>query len=259
MSKLGVVVTLLGALFMCGCKVQEVKGSSDTEPKIETFYNFKGVGNEPGWNILIGDSQIVFHHINQPKKVTFKKLRIVPVMDVAGVAYYAEDENGNKIHVQVFKEDCRDTMADKTWLARVEVRVETGATNSEREESSFSGCGNFMDDRLTGTWLLKSLKGKKIKVNKGDSKVPQVMFTNGKDVGANMGCNGIGGAYELWNNTLYFGKDFMSTLMLCEGKMALEKEFSKQIIGKALKYAFVGDELIFSDFDNKVIMTLRKD
>ena len=208
MKKIGFIIVLLGAFFINACKVQNVKESLSTESKPEGFYSFKGAGHEPEWEISISDSDIVYSHINQPGKAVYKELKVTPIMDLIGMTYSASDANGNNIYVQVFKEDCRDIMEDKTWPARVELSVETGNIPTNRMETSLLGCGKFMDERLNGTWFLKSLNGKKIKVK---DKMPQVIFNDKeRSVSANMGCNGMGGSYELWNSTVYFNENYFS-------------------------------------------------
>ena len=245
---------------MNGCKVQNVNDSTNKEPQKEAFYGFKGVGNQPGWSLLISDSNLVFKHTNQPTKVLYKKMRVIPIMDVAGIAYTAYNDQGNKIQVKIFKEKCEDAVAKKTWPARVEVSLETGKSAADKMETNLNGCGTFKDERLSGTWFLKSLNGNKIKSKESDEKRPQVVFDDHLgSVSANMGCNGMGGSYDLWSNAIYFNKNFMSTLMFCENSMELENEFTKSIAGKGFKYAFVGEEIIFSDFANNIIMKLRKD
>jgi heat shock protein HslJ len=257
MKNLGIAVVLLSVFLLMGCKVQNVNDSNNNKPNPEAFHGFKGVGNNPGWSLLISDSNLVFKHTKQSQKQVYKKLRVIPIQDVAGIHYTAYNELGNKIQVKIFKEDCKDATAKKTWPARVEVTVETGKSAADKMETNLHGCGAFVDEGLVGTWMLKSLNGKKIKGKETEGKNPQVTFKDG-NIGANMGCNSMGGSFTLWNNAIYINKNFISTLLFCENKMKLEDEFSQSVAGKGFKYSFAFGDLILSDFNNNVIMKLRK-
>jgi heat shock protein HslJ len=148
-------------------------------------------------------------------------------------------------------------MMEKVWPYRVRVEL-TVASGAEMSENAIEGCGEFYEDeRLDGTWFLVSFKGQELPTVKKD-KSPIISFNTEKNLmNANMGCNGIGGAYELMENTMYFNSNFMSTQMYCEGLMGLEKDFSKAIAGKTFKYSFLGKNVVFSTMDGVDVLILK--
>ena len=242
--------TIILAIFMVSCSA--TKSNTEKSKTISEAPNyilqFNGAGNEPFWNVTVLNDEIIFRSLGNDD-VHFSGVKMDRIMDVAGLAYSATNEKGNTIHVQIIKEKCSDTMADKEWPYQVTVHL----TDAEQSKELI-GCGEYIaDKRLDQTWYLKTLLGEKVYVINKD-KPPLIKFdTEENGVSANMGCNGIGGGYELMENTIYFSEHFMSTQMYCEGVMGLEKQFTELIVAKSVVYSLQGKELIFKNFKNKTI------
>ena len=251
------VILFTSLLISCSTtKTKSVGESSSTEQTKVSDYElqFKASGNEPFWNVSVQGDEIVFSALGE-NDLVYSNVQMNRIMDVAGLSYTATDAGGNTIRVQIIKEKCMDTMADKE--SPYEVSVQLMANNQALE---FKGCGNYLADiRLNQTWYLKELGGSNVKVFDA-KKPPMITFDTEKyGVNANMGCNGIGGGFEVMENAMYFSPNFMSTLLFCEGVDKLEKEFSSIFIGKSLKYTFHENQLIFKDMENQVMAIFSKD
>lgn len=252
-----VLVIGLGA----SCSSMKSSNESKTEaitttPTTKSSYalNFNAIGNEPGWNVKVSESQITYRSMNMEDKLVFTDLKMDRIMDVAGLAYFGMNDKGQTIRIQILKEKCSDTMSDKDWPFSVLVNLV-----SDGKAEDMRGCGEYiLDPRLNEKWILKELGGSAV-IAKNAEKKPMILFNTEKQiVQANMGCNGIGGAYELMENTIYFDDRFMSTQMYCEDVMELEGQFTELFMGKSLKYHFESDVLIFTNFNNEVVAKFGK-
>ena len=245
---LSIVLILLGLLL--GCK--SVKQSdSKTSVAVEEYkgidgyiLNFRALGHEPEWNVKVTHDQIVYQNINLKDPIIFKNVKSNPIMDITGMGYHAVDSNGQTIRVQVIKDRCTDTMDDTINPFSVDVMITSGT------EQGLAGCGIYeLDERLGNTWYMLSFRGLPIEaVNAG--KRPIIAFDlDTKRVNANMGCNGIGGSYEVMENHIYFDSNFMATQMYCEGAMELEKSFTELISGKTVIYNIKNEKLVFTNLE----------
>jgi heat shock protein HslJ len=180
------------------------------------------------------------------------------VMDVAGVGYSGSDNLGNSILVQVFYQKCKDTMSDEEKPFRVSVELNV-ADGVDQGEQGLNGCGEYTEDkRLNGTWIVATFKGKEVVAVSGN-KIPVVGFDTEKNsISANMGCNGMGGNYEIMDNKMFISPNFMSTQMYCEGLMALEKDFSSSFAGKTVTIQFKEKILVLFDMEGKELLTLKR-
>ena len=243
------------------CQTKKAQSSTDkesTEMKEPKVYKdgyeliFEGSGHGPDWNVKVTENQIVYTHSNFPEPMVFKLLRTTHIMDVAGIGYLGKNEKGEQVVVQVLKEECVDTIADKQFPFSVDVTIASVSNLGKR------GCGEFIEDeRLGKTWYLDTFKGKAIPEVESGSR-PLMKFDQKKNrLNANMGCNGIGGGYEVMEDRIFFSKGFMSTQMYCDGLMDLERDFTAMIAGKTLVYSFKGQTLIFKNLNGVEMMTLR--
>jgi len=256
-----VISTILILGMTISCKTKKVQSSSTEEtaevkePKVyKDGYEliFKGSGHEPEWSVEVTEGQIIYKNINLPEPMIITLERTTHIMDVAGIGYLGKTKNGEAVTVQVLKEKCEDTMANKEFPFSVDVTV--GNMNNLGQR----GCGEFIEDeRLKKEWFLETFKGQAIKkVDMGSR--PVLKFNTKKNqLNANMGCNGIGGGYLVMEDRIFFNPGFMSTQMFCEGKMELEKDFTKMIAGKTFVYSFKGQTLIFKNLNGVEMMTLR--
>lgn len=75
-------------------------------------------------------------------------------------------------------------------------------------------------------------------------------------IGANVGCNGMGGDYSIEGDTLVAGP-IISTQMYCEGIMGQERAVSALLGGKP-KLAMAGDRLTITGQDHRAVLVRVK-
>lgn len=251
---LPIVLACIGTLLFVQCNSSKKSKASDTEVKVyKDGYElqFKGVGHEPEWNVMVTDSTIVYRNINLPEEMNFPNSNTYHIMDVAGLSYSGTNSKGERIHVQILKESCQDTMMDLESPFSVDVSL--GDRNLGTR-----GCGEYLEDgRLNGKWFLETFRGKDIPESDPELR-PAITFTSKTNqIGCYMGCNSMGGGYILMENRIMFNPGFVSTLMHCDDKMGLENEFSKVIVGQTIEYKFKGSRLIFSHVNGTELMSFR--
>jgi heat shock protein HslJ len=112
---------------------------------------------------------------------------------------------------------------------------------------------------LNGDWKITSFKGKGMRALNNDKSATFSFDIENNRTGACVGCNRIGGGYEIMKNTLYFSDNVISTEMYCEDLMDLEKEMLDFVSGQKLKYKFVGETLVLSFLDGSHALQLIKE
>ena len=259
MNKLITIISAI-ALILVGysCQSKKAQSSTGTEVQEPKIYKdgfellFVGTGHGPEWNVRVTENQIEYTNANFPETMVFKLNKTTQIMDVPGVSYIGKNEKGEQVVVQVLKERCDDSMADIQSPFSVDVTV------ANIPNLGLRGCGAFVEDeRLSWKWYVETIKGKEIPKEAVATR-PYLKFDVRKNhLNANMGCNGVGGGYELMADRISFNKAFMSTQMFCDGIMELEREFNTIVQGNTLVYSFKGRTLIFKDMNGVVMMTLR--
>lgn len=224
-----------------------------TKPKVyKDGYEllFKGSGHDPKWTVSVGDSEIIYTNSDIPDTMHFSIIKTTHIMDIVGIGYLGKNSRGEQVTVQVLKEKCTTENEGETYPFSVDVSIAKFKNMGKR------GCGLFIEDeRLKKEWFLESFKGQEIPDNETGSRPIMKFDTKKHRLNANMGCNGIGGGYDLMENTIYFNAGFMSTQMYCEGIMELERNFTEAMAGKTLKYNFKGNRLIITNLNGVEIMT----
>ena len=182
--------------------------------------SFVSYGHEPEWNVNITDKNIIYRNINFPDSMEFSHSNHQNLEDRVGVVYSGKNEKGETIRVEIVKEECLDTMADKEYDCQVRVFF------SSNKQIGEPGCGEFLEDqRLKKKWILETMNGKPVEELR-NGKVPFIQFDTKKNqLGADMGCNGISVGYTLLENQIFFSQGLARTLMYCEGVMDLEEQF----------------------------------
>lgn len=256
-----VLLVIVLTVISSSCQTKKAQSSTDKdlkevkEPKVyKDGYEliFKGSGHEPDWNVKVTEDKVVYTNIKFPEEMVFNLTRTTHIMDVAGIGYIGKNEKGEQVTVQVLKEECVDTMADKQYPFSVDVSIANASNMGQR------GCGEFVEDeRLGKTWYVETINGRAIPEVESGSRPLMKFDTKKNRLNANMGCNGIGGTYELMENRISFSKGFLSTQMYCEDIMDLERVFKSMVVGKTLVYSFKGQTLIFKNLNGVEMMTLK--
>lgn len=245
-------------LVVASCKTKSEISEKKKSKKPLYEMTFEGQGNEPAWHVDITKDEIFYNSLVNQDGYRFRNIERHEIMDVGGVSYSGSDSYGNSIRVQVTYQQCRDTMEDKIWPCRVS--VELNATDGEEMgENGIRGCGEFHEDkRMEGDWMVDTLNGSPV-IAVNENKIPTVSFDIEKNrISANMGCNGIGGGYNLMEDKIYIDKNFMSTQMYCEGVMELENSFSKLVVGKTFKMSFIDKQMILTNLEGKEVVVLKR-
>jgi uncharacterized membrane protein len=97
-------------------------------------YEFRGRGNEPGWNLEVGPETIVFvgdygqrrYELPTPEPVTNPENRVTT---------WSGTTEGLGFVLTIRGERCADTMSDETFESRVEVRI---------GDRVYTGCGQTL-------------------------------------------------------------------------------------------------------------------
>ena len=171
--------------------------------------DFRAAGNEPSWSLDIDfDNMMTFSSLNgdsmstpvpQMKQDTTTKARV----------WETEVESGS-MRVEISPTGCVDDMSGEVFNYHV---------NVVREDTSFSGCGNFINPKykLNDFWTLKSIKSTEINSQNSERKIPALQFNLPEEkVYGNTGCNQLNGSISLEDSSLSFTK-IVTTKMACPG------------------------------------------
>jgi uncharacterized membrane protein len=86
-------------------------------------YDFRAVGNEPGWTLLIAGDNISYNGDYGATKYRFKKANIDTNMQKKQTVFSA-DENGHKIRIKLEAKKCLDTMSDDSYETSVSLEID---------------------------------------------------------------------------------------------------------------------------------------
>lgn len=214
--------------------------------------DFTASGNEPFWSIEIySDTLIKFSRLSEGEFL-FGNI-IVLSSDKNSISYSAMNSKA-EIKIELLKQKCDDTMADKEYPYTVKVFIRPGKSNIFKE---YSGCGMFLPDfRLNDTWVLEKINGRDIPVN-DMKKVPYSEFNVQESrVAGTMGCNRYFGHYEIQGNKLTFGI-IASTMMACED-MSLEREFLNTVNENTFYLEFEKNSLVMKNESGEEILKYKK-
>ena len=162
-------------------------------------------GNEPGWNLTIGDAEIVLLTDYGANRSTFPK----PAPEASGDAtrYVVADAN---LTITLLERPCADTMSGMFYPLTVTV---------ERPEGVLSGCGGEPASLLLGPErVVESIDGARLI---GDSRAT-IAFQEGGRVDGLASCNRYTATYELSGEALSI-TGAASTMMACEPSL-MEQE-----------------------------------
>lgn len=259
----------LCALITAGCGQKEQKNNNESLPdktevndglkateaskQEETMTFFKAQGNEPFWNVILNEQQIVFTSLLEGYEELITPLPQMNRAADANIKRYRAETEKVTITVTITHEPCSDTMADNNYEYQVALEVQlTGDT----EPVSLKGCGNYVTDyRLQDIWVLEKL-GEEIIQEGWFAKEPPTMEVN---VAENRfmgyaGCNQMRGNI-FWEPGLLRFTDVISTRKAClpENK---EGEFLDKL-RKTTTYTIENNRLTLSN-PNQILMIFKK-
>lgn len=147
------ILLLIGAIALSGC-VSDARPSSEpappaAEPSIPAMPQtspwerakargmvFRGIGNEPGWLVEVGDGETPALHAELDygeRKIDIEHVRSLP-----GVSGYAgATSDGVEVELQLQREDCSDGMSDETYPVSAKLNV---------GDKTYTGCGRLLQE-----------------------------------------------------------------------------------------------------------------
>lgn len=191
------LVFLATLLFSIGCKdkmegdnstlkpeeeKQVVTNSyADSIPTLEDRLSSQGInfyarGHEPEWSLDM-DFESNFHFkAEDGKEMYVPSVQGDKAMDANVTRFYAEVEKGTLI-ISIQKQDCQDSMADKTFNFSVRVQFKYGVDEDFKE---YSGCGDFLPDlSLHDIWVLEEVNGEPLSL-RAEQERPRFEFFSKK-------------------------------------------------------------------------------
>jgi heat shock protein HslJ/membrane-bound inhibitor of C-type lysozyme len=165
-------------------------------------------GNEPGWNLSIGDAEIELVTDYGATRSTFPKP--APATSGDATRYVVADAN---LTITLLERPCADTMSGMFYPLTVTI---------EREEGVLSGCGGEPASLLLGPErVVENIGGDRLI---GDSRAT-IAFREGGRVDGLASCNRYTATYKLTGEGLSITGG-ASTMMACEPSlMAQERRF----------------------------------
>lgn len=195
-------------------------------------------GNEPGWSLTIGDSEIDLITNMGADRVTFAK----PRAEVT-TRYVVEPEG---VVISIVDTPCADTMSGMPFPFSVTV---------ERPDGVLSGCGGEPASLLTGDeWTVESIGGQP---TVPQSKVTIAFAEDGGLSGA-ASCNRFVGGWHLSGEGLTFGQ-IGSTMMAClEPELSDQERTFIEALGKISRFEIAPDgALVLVAGDTPAIVARR--
>jgi|GEM_PF-1985571 len=203
-----------------GCRGQRV--NSPWERSRLLGFEFRGVGQEPGWTIEIEPGRLIRlvldygesrYYLPAPK----------PVRQPDGALVYDISAEGVTARVVIVERSCRDAMSGEESTHVVTVTV---------DGKEYRGCGRILQTRsLLGThWSLIELGGRPV-ITGADRAAPYIRLLRGEErMVGHTGCNNISGGYILDGAKLEFDR-VVSTLRACVDPQVSrqEQEFTRAL------------------------------
>lgn len=202
-------------LFFAGCKPTAVTAPPTVEATTPSFeykqqeenrekgIYFRANGNEPDWNLKIGEKTIEFTSL-KPGFETFNSEHAEPIraMD-ANVKLYRITTEAGKMFIRISQEECSGTMADKKYSYAVQIDM---TINDIMD--TFKGCGNYITDyRLHDIWVLEKLNGVAVTSADFSKELPNLEINSQANTFMGYaGCNRMNGGLFFEKGLLRFTK-----------------------------------------------------
>ena len=212
MKKIGLIFVVSTLIF--GCKTSlPIKPEVSKIEETDILYYFIAAGNEPFWDLKIGEKETVFKSLSSgSEKLIFPTTKPIKAAD-ANMKLYTLKNSTAKLVVGINKLDCEDTMSGIVSPYRVVVNL---ITKPDKEEESVEGCGRYITDyRLHDIWVLEDFNGNKISISDFQKELPRIEINTSENKFMGFGgCNTINGNIFFEKDLLRFTK-VVSTLMAC--------------------------------------------
>lgn len=185
-------------------------------------FEFRGIGQEPGWIIEIESGRMIRIALDYATRWYYLP-GVEPIRDDEGRIRYEIEAEGVSARVEIEEAPCQDPMSGEEFTHRVGVRIDGG---------EYEGCGRILrTGLLIGTrWSLAELGGRPAVVG-ADGEPPYIRLLRGEDrVVGSTGCNSISGGYLHEGERLEFDQ-IATTLRACVDPEITrqEREFSRAL------------------------------
>ncbi len=222
------------------------------QKKASQGIDFYALGNEPFWSLDMDfDKDFQFKNLDG-LSIIVPAIEGVKAMDV-DVTRYRSVNDSYELIIQIFRQDCSDTMSDNKFDYMISVDHKK---ISEKDYTRLSGCGNFVPDyRLQSIWAVEALGNKnlnEIEFMKGQPVIEINLVKN--RISGNDGCNNIMGGIRYEKGHIIIG-NLAGTMMACPN-LDISNKISKTLNNKKIAYEFRDGKLYFS-YKGKTIMTLK--
>lgn len=216
-SLLSVVIILI---FSCKTKVTSSTILPNPEPtsaykqQIENINKgiyFRGVGNEPEWELKISEKSIEFNSLIPGfEKLIANHVEPIRAMD-ANVKMYKVVFGDVLATIQLNHHECTNTMSGEK--SPYNVRIEFSMNN---KTTTINGCGNYITDtRLHDIWVLEQINGKKVALPDFVKELPNLEInTSSNQFMGYAGCNRMNGVIFFERGLLRFSQ-VISTRKAC--------------------------------------------
>lgn len=261
MKKYLILMIILSLI--CGCKSKTTKSSltkteisseNESDDTYGTIY-FKATGNEPFWELKIGNDEIVFTSLIKGKEnLVFSPVKPTRAMD-ANIKMYKVKNEASKAVISIQQIDCQNSMSGVISPYKVSIEIKN---DSDADFKKIDGHGKYITDyRLHDIWVLEELNGYKVFVTDYQKELPRIEIhaEENRFMGFG-GCNSISG-------NLFFEKDLLrfnnitSTLMACTTNNK-EDEFVKAL-KNITTYSIKDNRLTLSNSSGKLLIFKKVD
>lgn len=258
-----ILITFFLSLSFMGChstkkfndsEKTRTSGLENAAATIEKFY-FKANGNEPFWNVKIGNDSVIFTSlIPNFEKIKFDYVNPILAMD-ANVKTYRFKNSTTVLNLTITQQKCSDSMSDIVFSYEVRAEIKL---NGQSKFQKLEGCGNYFTDyRLYDIWSLDFLNGRKVTSENFDVQKPYIEINTTENTFMGYaGCNTISGKIVSENKLLRFTA-VKSTLKMCGSN---NEEFSfLKALQSTTTFIIENNQLKLSNFDGDLLVFRKVD
>jgi heat shock protein HslJ len=197
-------------------------------------------GNEPGWNLTIGDAEIALVTDYGATRSTFPKP--APATFGDATRYVVADAN---LTITLLERPCADTMSGMFYPLTVTI---------ERPEGVLSGCGGEPASLLLGPErVVESIEGDRLI---GDSRAT-IAFREGGRVDGLASCNRYTATYKLTGEGLSIA-GAASTMMACEPSLMAQERRFLDALAAVTRFEIAPDGALVLLADDRLKLVARR-
>jgi heat shock protein HslJ/uncharacterized membrane protein len=249
------LILLITLSLIYSCKSTPTKSTQTKSDNNNAIIYFKATGNEPSWELKIGNDEIVFTSVIKGKEnLVFSLVKPTRAMD-ANIKIYKVKNETSKAVISIQQIDCQNSASGVILPYKVSIEIKS---SSDADFKKIDGCGKYITDyRLHDIWVLEELNGHKVSVTDYQKELPRIeIYAEENRFMGFGGCNSISGS-------LFFEKDLLrfhnitSTLMAC-AENNKEDKFVK-VLQSTTTYSIKNNRLTLSNPSGKLLVFKKVD